>query len=138
MRRLLICILALGGACVPLVAQADQTRITHFTREARRLADLPGADGIPAQLGTFRAWIAEAQAAQIKKRARAVERALARVEAQHRLIVALLDKVNAERAAQAAKGEAAELRKTASAAHAEVARREEARRRLAASLEEAP
>jgi hypothetical protein len=119
-------------------AWGDQSRITHFTREARRLAQQPGADGIPAQLGTFRAWIAEAQAAQIAKKTRTVERALARIEAQHQLIVALLDKVVAKRAAQAAKAEAREMRAAASAAHAEVARREEARRRLAASLEEAP
>lgn len=133
MRRVGLVLLCLAGA-----AWADQSRITHFTNEARKLSLKPGAEDIPAQLGTFRAWIAEAQAAQIAKKPRAVTRALARVEAQHALIVALLYKETAKQAAETAKSSAEEMRRAASEAHVEVARQQEIRRRLAASVDDTP
>lgn len=115
--------------------QADQGRITWLTTEARRLAQLEGAAGIPAAFGTFRAWIAEAQAYQVAKDERRLARALARVEAQHQLIVALLDKVVSVRDANAAKAEAEEARVIATQAHVTTARREDHRRRIALSVE---
>ncbi|MGK0359548.1 MAG: hypothetical protein ACI9U2_001850 [Bradymonadia bacterium] len=117
------------------IAQADQGRITWLTIEARRLAELEGAAGIPAAFGTFRAWIAEAQAYQVAKDDRRLARALARVEAQHQLIVALLDKVVSVRAASEAKAEAEEARAAATQAHVNTARREDHRRRVALSVE---
>lgn len=125
-----------AGAAMSGIAWADQTRITWFTTEARRLAQVEGAAGIPAAFGTFRAWIAEAQAYQVAKDERRVAAALARVEAQHQLIVALLDKVVAARIANEAKAESEENRAAATQAHVKTARREDERRRLALSVDE--
>lgn len=126
----------IGGSLLSGAAYADQTRITWFTTEARRLAQIEGAAGIPAAFGTFRAWIAEAQAYQVAKDERRVSRALARVEAQHQLIVALLGKVVAVRDANEAKAEAEESRAAATQAHVKTARREDHRRRVALSVKE--
>ena len=124
-------------AAAPRIAQADQGRITAYTEEVRRLAKSEGAAGIPAAFGTLRAWIAEAQDYQVAKDARGVALALARVEAQRLLIVALLAKVVTQRAATEAKAEAEEARVAAAQAHVATARREGVRRRLALSVEEA-
>lgn len=134
MRRWIIAIVLLMGS----PAAADQTRITWFTQEARRLSKADGAAEIAQAFGTLRAWIAEAQARQVAKDTRGVALTLERIEAQHQLVVALLDKVVAARKATEARTDANEKRKAASAAHLEVARREDDRRRLELKVTKTP
>lgn len=120
------------------VAQANQSRITWFTQEARRLAKADGAAEIAQAFGTLRAWIAEAQARQVARDTDGVARSLERIEAQHALIVALLDKVVAARRAADARSEATDARKAATQAHLTTAEREEVRRRIEIKVDPRP
>lgn len=90
------------GPCAQAQAAPPQEVITHYTLAAGQLEHRDTQRSAVSELGTLRAWLGEAQVYLKQDDEKQLAFSLKRIQAQVKLIEALLDRKDAERAAKEA------------------------------------
>ena len=119
-----------------VAAASPREEIGQYTLRAAELEKLVEGDAIADEVGTLRAWIAEAQGLLDAGEADAVARSLDRVRAQAALVEALVDRRRADVAERAARNEADGAERDVQAIRRKAEERERMLRQL--ELQEAP